>query len=127
MAEPSTYNYPWLDEYLANKPHAVKEYKLEWECYRYLIAGKMFAMIGGDRDGIPIVTLKCDPLEGDTLRRQYPVDIIEGYYMNKVHWCSVYLEGKAPDGVLRHMVDSAYSLVLSSLSKKLQRELADEN
>ena len=36
-------NSEWLDEYLLSKPGAIKEYKAEWEWWRYMVGGKMFA------------------------------------------------------------------------------------
>ncbi len=37
--------YPWLDEYCLSKKGAEKEYKPEWDATRYMIRGKMFAML----------------------------------------------------------------------------------
>lgn len=117
-------NYPWLDEYCLSKPGAEKDYKPEWEATRYMLAGKMFVLWGGDKSGKEIVTLKCEPPIGHLLRTEHP-DIIPGYYMNKEHWNSVYLEGKVPDDVLRQMVDMSYELILASLSKKLQKQILE--
>ena len=114
--------YSWLDDYCASKKGAVKEYKIEWEAIRYMIGGKMFVLQGGDKTGKPIITLKCEPLFGEALRQQYS-DIIPGYYMNKTHWNSVYLDGAVPDDVLRQMIDMSYDLVLGGLSKKVQQEI----
>lgn len=118
-------NYPWLDEYLLAKPGATKLYKGEWEATLYQLAGKMFAMVGGDKQGRPIVTLKLDPSHGDMLRQQY-ADIIPGYYMNKLHWNSLYLEGVVPDEVVKQMADESHQLILEGLSKKQRQELLAE-
>lgn len=114
--------YGWLDGYCLGKKGAVKEYKPEWEATRYLLSGKMFAMVGGDKDGRPIITLKLNPLHGEILRSQYE-DIFPGYYMNKVHWNSVFLEGSVPDNVLKSMVDESYEILKGSLSKKTRQEI----
>jgi len=114
--------YEWLDSYCLSKKSAEKDFKVEWDATRYLIGGKMFAMQGGDKYKRPIITLKCEPLFGQFLREQYE-HIIPGYYMNKEHWNSVYLEGDVPDEVLKQMIDMSYDLVLKSLSKKTQLEL----
>ena len=58
------------------------------------------------------------------MRQQY-ADIIPGYYMNKVHWNSVKADGEVPDDLLKDMLDKSYQLVLSSLSKKKQNEILD--
>ncbi|MEI6580467.1 MAG: MmcQ/YjbR family DNA-binding protein [Eubacteriales bacterium] len=108
--------YEWLDEYCLSKKGAEKDFKLEWNATRYMIRGKMFAMQGGDKYSKPIITVKLEPLFGELLRKQYK-DIIPGYYMNKEHWNSLYLDGDVPDDVLKDMLDKAYNILLASLSK----------
>lgn len=116
--------YPWIDAYCLSKKGAVKDFKVEWDATRYLIGAKMFAMQGGDKDKKPIITLKCEPAFGQILRAQHQ-HIIPGYYMNKEHWNSVYLEGNVPDDVLKQMIDMSYELVLNSLSKKAIKEIIE--
>jgi predicted DNA-binding protein (MmcQ/YjbR family) len=115
-------NYPWLEEYLTQKPGARKEYKEEWQSFVYLLGGKMFALQGGDKAGKPIISFKLDPSHGDMLRQAFP-DIIPGYYLNKLHWNSLYLAGAAPDEVVRGMADESYRLIWESLSQKKRREI----
>lgn len=115
--------YPWIDEYLKNKRGVTKDLQAEWNWERYLIDGKMFAAVCLDSDNKPYyITMKLDPVEGDYLRQKYP-DIIPGYYMNKQHWNSVKPDGEVPDELMKHMLDEAYRLVLSSFSGKKQREI----
>jgi len=114
--------YKWLEEYCLSKKGAISDFKIEWDAKRYLLAGKMFAMQGGDKNKKAIITLKCEPSFGESLREQYK-HIIEGYYMNKVHWNSVYIDGDVPDEVLKKMIDMSYELIFNSLSKKLQKEI----
>ncbi|MCL1853633.1 MAG: MmcQ/YjbR family DNA-binding protein [Peptococcaceae bacterium] len=117
-------NYPWLDAYFMQKPGATKDYKEEWQATRYMIGGKMFGLQGNENTGRPVVTLKLMPADGDFLRTSYE-DIIPGYYMNKVHWNSVYLDGTVPDAILRDMVDNSYAILFTSLTKKAQKEITD--
>jgi len=114
--------YPWMDEYFMNLPGTTKDYQQDWQATRYFLADKMYAMIGGDKSGRQIVTLKCDPIFAEMLRNQYE-DIVPGYYMNKQHWNSLYLEGKVPDSVLKDMIDMAHRLVLEKLPKKKRDSL----
>ncbi|RCX18822.1 putative DNA-binding protein (MmcQ/YjbR family) [Anaerobacterium chartisolvens] len=116
--------YAWVDEYCLSKKGAVKEYKLEWNATRYMIKGKMFVLQGGDKEGKSIITLKLEPSHGQLLRQQFK-DIVPGYYMNKEHWNSLYLEGDVPDEIVRGMLDMSYKLVLASLSNKLQKEILE--
>ncbi|MDD4690258.1 MAG: MmcQ/YjbR family DNA-binding protein [Eubacteriales bacterium] len=117
--------YAWFKEYATSKKGAYKEYKAEWEVDRYMIRDKMFAMHGNDGKGKEIITLKLNPMFGQFLREQYKGDIVPGYYMNKDHWNSVYVEGNVPDVVLRDMIDKSYDLILAGFSKKMQQEITN--
>jgi len=117
--------YEWLGKYCLSQMGATTDYKPEWNATRYLVGGKMFAMCGGDKDGKPIITLKLEPDFGSMLRQQYE-HIVPGYYMNKEHWNSFYLEGDVPDDIVQTMITESYQLVLKSLSKKLQKEILGE-
>jgi predicted DNA-binding protein (MmcQ/YjbR family) len=114
--------YEWIDEYCLSKKGAQKDFKVEWNVTRYLIGGKMFAMQGGDKNKKAIITLKCEPTFGQLLREEHE-DITPGYYMNKEHWNSVYLDGDVPDEILKQMIDMSYELVLNLLSKKKIKEI----
>ncbi|MCL2843490.1 MAG: MmcQ/YjbR family DNA-binding protein [Oscillospiraceae bacterium] len=115
-------NYEWLDAYCLSQTGATTDYQPDWEATRYLVGGKMFAMRCGDKEGKPIITLKLEPVFGDLLRQQYE-HIVPGYYMNKMHWNSLYLEGDVPDDVVQTMIRESHRLVLQSLSKKMQKEI----
>ena len=116
-------SYQWLDECLQKQPSTEKEFQSAWQAYKYLIGGKMYAYIGiDDRNGRPIITLKLEPAFRDMLRSKYE-DIVPGYYMNKQHWSTVYLDGNVPQDVLADIVYASYKLVRSSLSKKVQQEI----
>ncbi len=116
-------NYRWLDEYLLKQPATEKEFQPAWQAYKYLLRGKMYAFVGvNDKNKRPILTVKLEPAYSELLRRQY-ADITPGYYMNKLHWSSVYLDGEVPQQVLADMVQAAHKTLLSSLSKKAQMEI----
>lgn len=117
--------YEWMDEFCCSLKGVEKDFKEEWNATRYMIRGKMFAMQAGDKEGRPIITLKLEPSMGEMMRQQYE-DVIPGYYMNKEHWNSVYLEGEVPDDLLRDMIDQSHQLIFSSLSKKVQKEIMEE-
>lgn len=118
--------YPWIDDYLLQKPGVTKDLQPDWNWIRYQIGGKLFAAVClDDQDQPYYITLKLDPAEGDFLRRQYE-DILPGYYMNKTHWNSVRAQGSVPDDLLRNLLDEAYRLVLNVLPKKKQREITGE-
>ena len=118
--------YHWLDAYLLEKAAVTKDLQAEWNWIRYQIGGKMFAAVCLDDDTIkPVyITLKLKPEEGDFFRQQYE-DVIPGYYMNKVHWNSIKVDGAVPDDLLKEMLDKSYHLVLEGFRKKKQKELLE--
>lgn len=121
--------YTWLDGYLLSKPQAEKDFKAEWGWFRYMICGKMFAAVCTPDPNHPLhagrtmVILKCEPQLAELFRTQY-ADVVPGFYCNKQHWNSIYLDGAVPDDTLKGMCDMAYGLVLQKLPKKTQQEIA---
>lgn len=63
----------------------------DYQADRYHVGRKMFAMMGGDSQRKPIITLKCDPTRAEELRETYQ-GIVPGYHMNKTHWNSTRYE-----------------------------------
>ena len=119
--------YEWIDEFLLAKKGVSKDFKEEWNWIRYLIEDKMFVAICFNDEGKPYyITLKLEPSEGDFLRRQYE-DIIPGYYMNKLHWNSIKVDGNVPDELLKDLLDKSYQLVLKGFSKKKQLQRRGES
>ncbi len=124
--------YSWLDEYLLCKPGAVKDFKVEWEWFRYLVGGKMFAATcqPGPQykgyDNRELLQLKCEPMLAELLRNEYS-DIVPGFYMDKNNWNSIFLDGNVPDDVLRDLCDRSYSLVFAKLTKKAREEIANKD
>lgn len=115
-------NHLWIEDYCLAKRGANKEFKEEWQAIRYMVGNKMFALQGCDNKGNAILTLKLLPAEGAYLRSQYK-DILPGYYMNKEHWNSIYLDGAVPKDVIQTLLDQSYSILFSSLTKKAQKEI----
>jgi predicted DNA-binding protein (MmcQ/YjbR family) len=115
--------YPWIDEFSLSMPGATKDFKEEWQWTRYLIGNKMFAAVCKDEKGEDyIVTIKLEPSDGEFIRNEYE-DVTPGYYMNKIHWNSINLEGELPDALMKELIVKSYKLVLGGLSKKMQKEL----
>ncbi|HCT94005.1 MAG: DNA-binding protein [Bacteroidetes bacterium GWF2_39_10] len=116
--------YEFIQKHCLSKKGVIEDYKEEWDAVRYFIGGKMFAMVGNYKDGRPIVSLKRTPEYGIEVQEKYP-DIIPGYYLNKVHWSSIFIEGNVPEKILREMIDQSYELVFKSLTKSVQKEILD--
>lgn len=118
-------NYPWMEDYFLDKKGVVKEYKAEWETFRYIVKDKMIGLYSTDSEGRYVITIKCSPEFGAVLRDGYK-DIRPGYHMNKVHWNSVDLNGEVPAEILKQMIDNSYELIFDSMSKKMQKEIMDD-
>lgn len=104
---------------------AEEDYKKEWDVVRYLIGGKMFALVGNCKDGRPILSLKHTPEYGIEIQERYR-DIFPGHYLNKTHWSSIFIDGNVPENIIKEMIVQSYNLVLKSLSKTAQREVLGE-
>jgi predicted DNA-binding protein (MmcQ/YjbR family) len=116
--------YDFIQAHCLSKKAAVEDYKQEWDAIRYTVSGKMFAMIANDNERRPIISVKHTPERGEELREKY-TDIIPGYYLNKTHWSSMFLNGNVPEDVLKQMLDQSYELIFNSLPKKIQKEIME--
>lgn len=120
----------WLDYYLSSKPGVQKDYQPVWQWDRYMVDGKLFAAFCSPGlehkiyGGKHLLTLKCDPLRSELLRREFPA-ILPGFYTDKRHWISIDLDGGVPDDVLRDLCDCSYMLIFEKLTKKRQREILE--
>lgn len=97
------------------------DYKVEWQAERFLLMGKMAAMMGTDNQDRPVLTLKVKPEHSIDLRLRYPGKIVEGYYANKVHWVSIYLDCEQDSSLIKRLIDESYTLIFEGLTKKNQK------
>ena len=119
-----------MHDFLLSMPGTVWDYKAEWGWDRYRVGEKMFAALcrpglehAAEYAGHPLLTLKCEPLEAELLRGQYP-DILPGFYMDKRNWISIRLDGAVPQDLIQQLCVKSYRRVLQTLSKKRQKEIA---
>ena len=90
----------------------------------FKVMNKMFALTGLDNEEFR-VNLKCDPDRTIELREEYDC-IIPGYHMNKQHWNTVIIgDGNISEKLQRELTDHSYELIVSSLPKKVQKELEE--
>ena len=120
--------YDWLDEYLLSLPGAEKDYKPEWQWFRYTIRDKLFAAVcspGPEHKiygGHELVNLKCRPDRTELLRMAHP-EILPGFYTDKRNWIACLLDGELPEETLRELCGESHRLVLEKLPKYVQREI----
>jgi len=119
-------NFEQVRTYLLGKKGAVEERPFGPDTLVYKVGGKMFALMGEDNDPLRI-NLKCDPNEALFLRDIYPNAVLPGYHMNKRHWNTVVLDGTVPQAEFLRMVDDSYQLVVNSLPKAVQKNLASDS
>lgn len=100
-----------VGDYGLTLPGSYEDYPFgpDWMVLRHRGNGKSFALLYllGER---PQCNLKCDPMEGDFLRRAYPGRVLPAYHMNKTHWNSVMLDGSLPVEEIFPMVGRSYEL-----------------
>lgn len=103
-----------------SKPKAYEDHPFgEWPiCCK--VHKKIFAQIYPDK-----VTLKCTAFAGQMFREAYPGVVVRGYHCPPVqqpYWNTIDLE-RFPAEELPMMIDHAYETVVSSFSRKVQREI----
>jgi predicted DNA-binding protein (MmcQ/YjbR family) len=75
----------------------------------FKVAGKVFAL--SRLDDAPLkVSLKCEPLLGESLRASYEA-IVPGYHLNKKHWLTITLGADAGDQMVMDLIQDSYDLV----------------
>lgn len=85
----------------------------------YRVCGKMFALLAWQDDPMRL-NVKCDPVEAEFLRDQFPA-VLPGYHMNKKHWNTLVLDGSLDWDFVRAQVHNSYDLIVKGL-KKSERE-----
>jgi predicted DNA-binding protein (MmcQ/YjbR family) len=102
------------------KPNATAEQPFGPEVVVYKIGGKVFAMVS--TEGEVRITLKIDPVLSETMREKYAA-IEPGYHTNKRHWVTIKQDKDLPDAEIHGLIDHAYELVLSKLTKAARAAL----
>ena len=89
----------------------------------FKVLGKMFALLSLEK--ADRVNLKCDPEYAIELRERYPETVLPGYHMHKKTWNTVMILQELSDQQIRDLIDLSYDLIVASLPKKVQKELAE--
>ena len=117
----------WINDYCRQMQATEEEFKAAWNASLHRVGGKIFVMLGEYKDGRPLLTVKLEPAFSEILRAQYPGDIIPGYYSDKTHWSSLFLDSSVPDDVARAMLDNAYQTTFATLTKKQQAQILEHS
>lgn len=117
-----------IRNYCLSKHKAYKTYPFGEIPICYKVNNRIFAQIYPNAEDFKI-TLKCTAEVGDFYRRMYPNIVVRGYHCPPVqqpYWNTVYLTD-FPDDELINMIDHAYDTVIKSFSKKVQKQIAEDN
>lgn len=117
--------YPLLEEFIMSHKGVERDFKSEWNWTRFMVKGKMFCAFCCEDSDDTLITVKCEPDYNELLRKAYNGAIIEGYYMNKVHWNSIKPDKNVPYEIIQEMCERGYNLIVHSLPKKTQKEISD--
>ena len=110
-----------LEAYCLGKKGALKSYPFDKITAVYKVCNKMFAL-SNDGDSPVRVNLKSDPVYSLELRSIYE-SVIPGYHMSKKHWNTVICNQEVDDTLVKEWIDDSYTLIFTSLTKKLQNEI----
>jgi predicted DNA-binding protein (MmcQ/YjbR family) len=113
-------NIEELRDYCLEKPGVTESFPFGEETLVFKVGEKIFLLTGL---GEATFNVKCDPEKAIELREQFS-EVMPGYHMNKKHWNTVHTDGSLTVKQLRQMIDDSYELVLKSLPKKLQADIA---
>jgi predicted DNA-binding protein (MmcQ/YjbR family) len=83
----------------------------DWELWK--VGGKVF-MLHTAMPGEPVVILKADPADAESLREAH-AQITPGYHMNKKHWITLHPGGGIDPGIIDDLVTESYLLVVEGL------------
>jgi predicted DNA-binding protein (MmcQ/YjbR family) len=85
-----------------------------WELWK--VGGKVF-MLHTAMPGEPVVVLKADPSDAESLRESHP-QITPGYHMNKKHWITLHPGGGIDPELVDDLVTESYLLVAGGLTSQ---------
>ena len=115
-------NIEEIREYCISKKGTEEAFPFDEVTLVFKVMNKMYALLSLDKG--TSINLKCEPEKAIELRETYNA-IIPGFHMNKKHWNTVDYKSNLPDTLVKELIDHSYELVVSSLTKKLKKELEE--
>ena len=113
-----------LRDHCLSKPAVTEGLPFGEDTLVFKVGEKIFLLIGIAE--ATSFNVKCDPELAVDLRERHS-EVSPGYHMNKKHWNTVQIDGGLTRKQLCNMIDHSYDLVLKSLPKKIQAEIAAIN
>jgi len=115
-------NIEEIRDYCLAKPGVTEDMPFGEDTLVFRVGEKLFLLTSISRSSQ--FNVKCDPELAVELRERNS-EVQPGYHMNKKHWNTVHTDGNLTRKQLCDMIDHSYDLVLKSLPKKVQNEIAD--
>ena len=108
-----------LYEFCLSKKEVTEHFPFDADTLVFKVGGKMFCMASLQEweKGNPAISVKCDPNYAIELRDRYE-SVIPGYYSNKKHWNTIFINKEIDDRKIVHFINHSYELVVSGLPKK---------
>ncbi len=118
-------NLDYFYDYCLSKKGVTEHFPFDEDALVLKVGGKMFLLssLSSWENGIPKVSLKCDPERAQELRAEYD-GIQPGYHMSKKHWNTILVNGEVGDVLMKEWIDDSYNLVVESLPKKYRTVLS---
>ena len=113
-------NIEQFRDYCLTKKGVTESFPFDEKNLVFKVMGKMFAVT--NINSFEFINLKCDPEKAIELREQFN-GVTAGYHMSKKHWNSVYINSDIDDKSILNWTNDSYQLIVSSLTKKAQKEL----
>ena len=113
-------------DYCISKRGVTETFPFDQDTLAFKVMEKMFALTSLKKweEGDHSINLKCDPEKAIALREKYQA-VQPGYHMAKKHWNTVKFNDDLPDKMILELIDHSYELVVKSLPKKVQAQLAE--
>ena len=107
------------------KPKSSEEFPFDEDTLVFKVLGKIFALFPLKQweEGLPSITLKCDPEYAIELRENYSC-IVPGFHANKKHWNTIHLEtNEIPLKLVFEFISHSYDMVVKAMTKKQRIQL----
>jgi predicted DNA-binding protein (MmcQ/YjbR family) len=98
-----------VEEYLLSLQDSKLDYPFGEDVAVYKVNDKMFALVRENKTPVQI-SLKCDPLLAETLRKKYDT-VMPGDHLNKKHWNTILLTGQIEWEEIQGFIVHSYNLV----------------
>ncbi len=109
-----------IRDYCNAKPAVTESFPFGEDTLAFKVMDKIFLLIG--LENADRFNAKCEPERAQQLREEYE-EVQPGYHMNKVHWNTVFINGRLSDRLILELIDHSYDLIVKSLPKNKQSQI----